>query len=483
MDSVGAYGGKAVGAFMIIPTLYMVWDFNAQLQFSSLWGIERAQVRSARWCARRRPPSHTASPAQLLLYMLFCAAVFPFMWVQRAFGFNAQELFLGWRVHEYLKYARYRFSNRTARWKALELHVDESIEPAMRSTDQLCFSSQWYFVLALNSVGGVMTMLGCHMLLMINGGGGGVYVNASGQSNYDPFGDILLPTIIFFEVAVAAAGRRLIVRLAGYARLWRLRTRSFDGGLDSIDTELGDAMSAAQRDAFFQGANVGAAGGFGGVHGPPPPGPPRALTSADLQSEAFRQRFLAENKLWLLDHLSKTGFVPAGTYTGPAPPGYYGRGLSSDDEPDGSDSERRHGAEWRSSPLYLAPASVQILRHWAAAAILRAPGRLGHPARQLLTSDSSEDEGTSSHSSQFPPFVPPSPVSCAVLLGWLAAARSSAAAARLTRVSTLSSDDSDQAAPAPARGPAPRPLGEDARFVALGWLSLARARRSAALQQ
>jgi hypothetical protein len=48
-----------------------------------------------------------------------------------------------------MKYARYRYVNRTARWKGLEKVYDESIDYSLRTVDQMCFSSQFYFILGL----------------------------------------------------------------------------------------------------------------------------------------------------------------------------------------------------------------------------------------------------------------------------------------------------------------------------------------------
>jgi len=417
METICTFGTKCVGAFVLTPTLYFCWDFNAQLGFTGLWSTSRSS---------------------LLLFTLFCAVVFPFVWLQRAFGFNSQELFLGWRVHEYLKYARYRFANRTARWKGLELHVDESIEPALRSTDQLCFSSQWYFVLTLTAGGGVMFLLAICMLIQIQ--------------SYDPFSDVVvLPTLIAFIVALCAFGRRVLVGIAGAARLWSLRARTFDGSM-ADDRDIPDLMSGAPARRPMQRPNDQAPAG--------PAGPRAPLTSADLQSEAFREAFFAENKLWLLQHLSRTGYVPAG-FAG----AYRGPQLSSDDEL--SDEEARHGAHWRHASLALSPKTVHLLRHWAAAAILRAPGRLGRPARQLLTSDSSDEEA-GRPSTWFPPSHPPAHVTSSILRGWLAAARSSAK--RQVRADLSSATEAtDSMASEEGEIPLDGDVVPDARFVLMGW--------------
>ena len=56
-------------------------------------------------------------------------------------------------MYEYLRYAQQRFINRSERWKLKEKEQDESIDKNLRACDQLCFSTQFYFINALHSTG------------------------------------------------------------------------------------------------------------------------------------------------------------------------------------------------------------------------------------------------------------------------------------------------------------------------------------------
>jgi hypothetical protein len=51
-------------------------------------------------------------------------------------------------LHDYLDYLAFRFTLRKARWKGDEgnENINTFIEKNLQSLDQLCFSSQFYFV-------------------------------------------------------------------------------------------------------------------------------------------------------------------------------------------------------------------------------------------------------------------------------------------------------------------------------------------------
>jgi hypothetical protein len=82
-------------------------------------------------------------------YILFALLIIPFQIATDVFIHGALELFHGWRLLDYLSYARYRFLQREWRWKGIEESLDECIDEGMRTLDQQCFSSQWYFMMTV----------------------------------------------------------------------------------------------------------------------------------------------------------------------------------------------------------------------------------------------------------------------------------------------------------------------------------------------
>lgn len=116
MGFLTSYGTATAGLYMTPFFIYFYWDFNDQLQLSFLFGFRKKD---------------------LLIYLLFALVIIPFQIIMDIFTFNIQELFHGWKVYEYMKYARYRYINRTARWKGLEKVYDESIDMSLRTVDQM----------------------------------------------------------------------------------------------------------------------------------------------------------------------------------------------------------------------------------------------------------------------------------------------------------------------------------------------------------
>lgn len=73
---------------------------------------------------------------------------------------NVEEWYHHAPIHDYLDYMRYRFATRKARWKGNEDFINTKIEEKLQSLDQLCFSSQHYFVLTLYVAGMCQMILG-----------------------------------------------------------------------------------------------------------------------------------------------------------------------------------------------------------------------------------------------------------------------------------------------------------------------------------
>lgn len=72
----------------------------------------------------------------------------------------------GFKVYEYLVYSRHRFQMRKARWKGMEDSMDDSIDENLRTMDQLCFSSQFYFVVTLLYWGIILLVFGIQACIL-----------------------------------------------------------------------------------------------------------------------------------------------------------------------------------------------------------------------------------------------------------------------------------------------------------------------------
>ena len=405
MDFICAYGPGTTGLVTVPFVLYFIWDQNAQLQYTALWNVSRPD---------------------LLLYVLFCTVMIPFQWVTDMFRFNAQEVFQGWKVYEYLKYARYRYRNRTARWKGLETQLDESLEPSMRTSDQLCFSDQWYFTLGLGSSSAVLLLLSIQIM---------------SRANYYMFADVLFFLLALITLAACILGRRGALALADLVNLWKIRSAV---GNDEALFPADDLPAVLRRDpadwhqpgdARTRPAGIG------------------DLTSADLTSDAFRRSFLEANRLWVIDQLGEL-LTPRTARKVRASM------LSSDDDSDVASVDAPSPV-----PVRLSDTSAFVMRQWAATARARVPGRLGRAAPNMSTDD--EDDDT-----RFPP-VALSQTSAGVLAGWLAASRAGKAAAPAAGIMSSSGSETSSSR---TRFPEPR-LGMPAQLALASWLQKARQQR------
>ena len=387
-DLMGFLTGYGVGASSLILTpffLYFYFDFNPQLQLSFLFGIRQKD---------------------LLIYLLFAGVIVIFQFIMDVVLFNTQELFHGWKVYEYMKYARYRFNNRSARWKGMELHFDESISAELRTVDQMCFSSQFYFLLGLGGAGSFLFVLSIEMMLRVN---------------YNMFKDPCFLLLIGIVTGGCILVQNVSLFVADVTGVWKVKgTRGFG---DNIVPETGDLPF--DINVFREGTDRESSRreGLGGE-----------FSLDDITSDSFRHKFLEHNRTWVLDQLSnmltprtakrlQRTIRSGGKFRG-------GGGLSDDDSDEGEPVEF--------GQIELSFSSTHIIRSWLTQARQRAPGRFKRYLSQLSESGSSESEA---ERPKFPP-VRVSPFARSLASGWLQTARQNLRSGGQRRMLSDSSDES-----------------------------------------
>ena len=268
MGYLTAYGTSTASTYMSPFFIYFYWDYNDQLQLSFLFGFRKKD---------------------LLIYLLFGLVILPFQVVMDIFFFNIQELFHGWKVYEYMKYARYRYLNRTARWKGLERSYDESIDYTLRTVDQLCFSSQFYFVLGLGGAGSFLFVLSLSMML---------------RAQYNMFEDILFGLVVGTFLTLSVITKKIAMFIADIIGLWKISKAQMDDGMvaeeDLPDDYIG-GLDRADTDKGWHGRGElqGRLHHRGPLHGRVPPqvpraqpavaaGPPRGACSRRAPPSSFR---------------------------------------------------------------------------------------------------------------------------------------------------------------------------------------------------
>ena len=426
MSFLTGWGVNSVTLIMTPFMIYFYFDFNEQLQFAELFGIRTKD---------------------LIIYILFALVIMPFQMVMDIFIFNTQELFHGWKVYEYMKYASYRFNNRSARWKGFEAQTDQSISESLRSIDLLCFSSQFYFIVGIAGTGVFVFALSIAMMLRVE---------------YNMFKDPMLSFCCLLTLGSCSMVQRAAMLIANYGGLWAIKGdgRNFSDGLLDDPDEL--PFETVKQDIQDEGRG----GRWSSIDD---------LTVADLTSTAFRHRFLEYNRSWILEQLTEILTPRTAKRLSKLRKG--GARVSISDDSDSDDD----GPEMRfEGPVNLSPSSYGILRLWLSHARQSASGHFGRRVGGLSSSsDSDSDGGIAARMRRFGGPVRLSDDAQALLLGWLAAARQ-ARGERGTTKRALSSSDDDSSSDGSERGRRMRNLGPvilapRSRMMLVTWLSHARA--------
>ncbi|GMH75260.1 hypothetical protein TL16_g06700 [Triparma laevis f. inornata] len=216
------------------------------------------------------PVNYGIRQNEMIFYTIFAVYMIPYSFLMDMFILNSQELIHGWKVYDYVSYQRYRFSTREQRWMLRSETLDESIAEGMQTLDLMCFSSQYYFLLALFSLG----MLNCMFAMTI-------FL----RTDYAVFGDPVMPMIFMLWFLFCELLKRALLRLSdvqiryfGYRGLWK--TKQIEGTVDD-DVAAKLAIGEGRQADLEQ----------------------ERLELQALNSERFRHRFLDRNRPWILQHL------------------------------------------------------------------------------------------------------------------------------------------------------------------------------------
>jgi hypothetical protein len=249
MDSYSVYTCETV-ALLCTPFLnLLLMCFREETRIPYLYGIRETD---------------------LVFYAFFNFYIVVFSFVEDVFVLNAQELVHGWKIFDYVSYQRYRFSVREHRWAMDAKVVDESIANGMQMLDVLCFSEQYYWLMALYAMGGMISMMGYSIFF---------------RHKYNMFGDPVFLLILMVIFVLGDLLQMMFVYLAnikirrlGWRGLWM--TKHIEGTVDD-DVAAKLAIGEGRQADLEQ----------------------ERLELQALNSERFRHRFLDRNRPWVLQHL------------------------------------------------------------------------------------------------------------------------------------------------------------------------------------
>jgi len=205
----------------------------------------------------------------LLYYCSFSFYMIPWMSLVDSLVLSSQELLYGWRMHDYLSFQRWRFENRANMWNLLS-QKDDSVSRSLQNMDLLCFSSQYYFILTLISIGFGTNMLGLTICL---------------RKRYNFLADPVFPLVVAIVILLSESIARMCILISNnkvdvicWNGIWRVAEGK--GVMDDVIAAKLAIGEGRQEDLEEERHDLMA-----------------------LNSDSFRRKFIDKNRLWILQHL------------------------------------------------------------------------------------------------------------------------------------------------------------------------------------
>jgi hypothetical protein len=248
---INSYGSYCLETFSLLYSPYIIillMLFRDEIEMPTRYGIKEQDLE---------------------YYALFAILIIPFQVTSDVFLQAAMELFHGWKIHDYLVFARHKFLQRETSWKGNEGTLDECLDHSVQTLDSMCFSSQFYMMMTIHINGIVYMVLGIEMI---------------SRAKYNMFGDPAMPAIIFLVFA--------IIRIVKFAAPWLI----YISGIWNVNGEKRSWYSRINdEDKNFKLPDwEGMVGGATEMS---------YEMSKRLLSPSFRHKFIKNNRQWLIEQL------------------------------------------------------------------------------------------------------------------------------------------------------------------------------------
>jgi hypothetical protein len=213
------------------------------------------------------PKIYGITERNMAYYATFAIIVIPFQLLADVFLIKSMELFHGWKIYDYLLFARYRFSQRETKWRGHEDSLDACIDAAVRSIDHLCFSSQFYFMMTIHVNSIIYLVIGIEMI---------------NRASYNLFGDPATPIILCKSFLVVLILKYLFVWCSVLFNVWGIKKerKEWHSGIVAADSfKLPDWSEL--RDASHEAFEM----------------------NKLISNDTFRYKFVRYNRSWLIEQL------------------------------------------------------------------------------------------------------------------------------------------------------------------------------------
>eukprot|EP01022_Parablepharisma_sp_SALTPOND_P014603 TRINITY_DN20009_c0_g2_i2.p1 TRINITY_DN20009_c0_g2~~TRINITY_DN20009_c0_g2_i2.p1 ORF type:complete len:2825 (-),score=233.62 TRINITY_DN20009_c0_g2_i2:4128-12602(-) len=206
----------------------------------------------------RLPENYQISKTNLSYYFIFYLVLLLPQLLMNIFMLHSLEIIQGIRLFDYFTFAAYRYKTRTTSWVNEHWPLDRSIPHAWRSLDQMCFSSQFYFMITIASWGIIVLLMGLTIMI---------------RNEYTVFSDPYLTIFILVIFGIYVLSAFLLREFCKMIQLWEVSKR------DSEKHAL--KLGMCPLDHFNN----------------------ERILIDEMQQEVFKVKFLGKNKEWLIHNL------------------------------------------------------------------------------------------------------------------------------------------------------------------------------------
>ena len=185
MKAYVGYSGDLLGYFFNTVLIIICWNYYDFIPLFSMYGVPKASV----W-----------------LYVIFAAVTIPLQLAADIFLHNANELYNGWAVHDFLDLMNQKYTNRKTRWVDNDPQKDEIIEDSLRQVYRLCLSPHFFFMCTIFNFGVSFVSFG--------------FVTVLNNPGYNMFDDRATIPIILFSIIMCFVVHKLTVLIGDLLKIW-----------------------------------------------------------------------------------------------------------------------------------------------------------------------------------------------------------------------------------------------------------------------
>lgn len=142
-------------------------------------------------------------------YLLFSFVLIISQFIIDTLILNSLEILHGFKLFYYFSYCNFRYNNRKVKWGPHNFNLDKSIQIDFRSLDNLCFSSQFYFINTVLIQGICLVTISTSIII---------------RNRYNLFSDpAFLPIVFFFSFLILITKIAVNFISAYFFNFWKIK--------------------------------------------------------------------------------------------------------------------------------------------------------------------------------------------------------------------------------------------------------------------